>query len=124
MNSARIIITFTKTLKVNQWNTKIIWPFTLTKLDPKLAKYTTEIPVVRFNLTCQFNHFYYYHIAYHGIHVSHSLHSLDCNLADTEYVLIPEQGAVHEEDQEPAPEPATEDLPTTPAFEGKPLFYA
>jgi hypothetical protein len=26
-------------------------------------------------------------------------------------VLIPEQGVVHEEDQEPAPEPAIEDLP-------------
>jgi hypothetical protein len=35
-------------------------------------------------------------------------------------VLIPEQGAVHEEDQEPAPE----DLPAAPAFEGKPQFYA
>jgi hypothetical protein len=49
--------------------------------------------------------------------------SLDCNLADGEYVLIPEQGAVHEEDKEPAPEPATEDLPAAPAFEGKPLFF-
>jgi hypothetical protein len=39
-------------------------------------------------------------------------------------VLIPEQGVVHEEDQEPAPEPATEDLPAALAFEGKPLFYA
>jgi hypothetical protein len=39
-------------------------------------------------------------------------------------VLNSEQGAVHEEDQEPAPEPATEDLPTAPAFEGKPRFYA
>jgi hypothetical protein len=39
-------------------------------------------------------------------------------------MLIPEQGAVHEEDQEPAPEPATEDLHATPAFEGKPRFYA
>jgi hypothetical protein len=37
-------------------------------------------------------------------------------------VLIPEQGAVHEEDQEPAPEPATEDLPAAPPFEGKPRF--
>jgi hypothetical protein len=32
------------------------------------------------------------------MHVSYSLHSLDCNLADEEYVLIPEQGVVHEED--------------------------
>jgi hypothetical protein len=39
-------------------------------------------------------------------------------------MLIPEQGAVHEEDREPAPEPDTEDLPAAPAFEGKPRFYA
>jgi hypothetical protein len=56
------------------------------------------------------------------MHVSYSLHSLDCNLADGEYVLIPEQGAVHEEDQEQAPETATQDLPAAPAFEGKPRF--
>jgi hypothetical protein len=30
------------------------------------------------------------------MHVSYSLHSLDCNLADGEYVLIPEQGVVHD----------------------------
>jgi hypothetical protein len=35
-------------------------------------------------------------------------------------VLIPEQGAVHEEDQEPAPEPAIKDLPTAPVIKGKP----
>jgi hypothetical protein len=58
------------------------------------------------------------------MHISYSLNSLDCNLADGEYVLIPEQGAVHEEDQEPAPERAIEDLPAAPAIEGKPLFYA
>jgi hypothetical protein len=39
-------------------------------------------------------------------------------------MLIPEQGAVQEEAQEPSPEPATDDLPSTPAFEGKPRFYA
>jgi hypothetical protein len=39
-------------------------------------------------------------------------------------VLIPEQVAVHEEDHEPSPEPAIEDLPTAPAIEGKPRFYA
>jgi hypothetical protein len=39
-------------------------------------------------------------------------------------VLIPEQGAVHEEDQEPAPKPAIEDLPATLAIEGKPRFFA
>jgi hypothetical protein len=58
------------------------------------------------------------------MHISYSLHSLDCNLADGEYVLVPEQGTVQEEDQEPAPETATEDLPTAPAIEGKPRFYA
>jgi hypothetical protein len=49
---------------------------------------------------------------------------LDCNLADGEYVLIPEQGAAQEEAQEPPQEPTTEDLPTAQAFEGKPRFYA
>jgi hypothetical protein len=39
-------------------------------------------------------------------------------------VLIPELGVVLEEVQEPAQEPATEDLPTVSAFEGKPRFYA
>jgi hypothetical protein len=57
------------------------------------------------------------------MHVSYSLHSIDCNLADGEYVLIPEQGVAQEGVQEPAPEPAIEDLPA-PAFEGKPRFYA
>jgi hypothetical protein len=89
-----------------------------------MAKYTTRIPVVRINFTLSIWSFSYYYIAYHGIHISHSLHSLDCNLADGEGVLLPEQGAVHEEVQEPAPEPATEDLPAAPAVEGKPRFYA
>jgi hypothetical protein len=62
--------------------------------------------------------------AYHHIHVSYSLHSIDCNLTEGEYVLIPEQGIAQEEVQELAPEPATEDLPAAPAFEGKPRFYA
>jgi hypothetical protein len=39
-------------------------------------------------------------------------------------MLIPEQGVDLQEVQEPAPEPATEDLPTAPALEGKPWFYA
>jgi hypothetical protein len=55
--------------------------------------------------------------------VSYSLHSIDCNLTNGEYVLISEQGVAQEGAQEPAPEPATENLPT-PAFEGKPRFYA
>jgi hypothetical protein len=58
------------------------------------------------------------------MHVSYSLHSLDCNLADGEYVVILEQGAVHEEDLEPPPEPTIEDLPAAPLIEGKPRFYA
>jgi hypothetical protein len=58
------------------------------------------------------------------MHISYSLHSLDCNLADGEYVLIPEQGVVHEEDQEQAPNTTIEDLPAAPAIEGKPQFYA
>jgi hypothetical protein len=62
--------------------------------------------------------------SYHSIHVSYLLHSLDCNLADGEYMLIPEQGVAQEEIQEPAPEPATEDLPAALAFEDKPRFYA
>jgi hypothetical protein len=56
------------------------------------------------------------------MHVSYSLHSLDRNLADGEYVLIPEQGTVQEEDQEQAPEAAIEDLLAAPAIEGKPRF--
>ena len=52
------------------------------------------------------------------------MHSLDCNLADGEYVLIPEQGSVQEEDQEQASEAAIEDLLAAPAIEGKPRFYA
>jgi hypothetical protein len=55
--------------------------------------------------------------------MSYSLHSLDCNLADGEYVLIPEQGVDQEESQEPALEPATEDIPAAPTPEGKPRFY-
>jgi hypothetical protein len=56
------------------------------------------------------------------MHVSYSLHLLDCNLVDGEYVLIPEQGTVQEEDQEQAPEAAIEDLPAAQAIEGKPRF--
>jgi hypothetical protein len=56
------------------------------------------------------------------MHISYALHSLDCNLADGEYVLVPEQGSVQEEDQEQASEAAVEDLPAAPAIEGKPQF--
>jgi hypothetical protein len=58
-----------------------------------------------------------------NILVSYSLHSIDWNLADREYVLIPEPGVAQEVVPEPAPEPVTEDLPN-PAVEGKPRFYA
>jgi hypothetical protein len=54
--------------------------------------------------------------------VSYSLHSIDCNLADGEYILVPEQGVAQEVVHERAPESAIEDLPA-PAFEGKPRFY-
>jgi hypothetical protein len=57
------------------------------------------------------------------MHLSYTLHSLDYNLADGEYILVPEQGVAHEIAQDPAPEPAIEDLPA-PALEGKPRFYA
>jgi hypothetical protein len=57
------------------------------------------------------------------MHISYSLHSIDCNLADEEYILVPEQGVAQEIAQEPAPEPAIEDLPA-PALEDKPQFYA
>jgi hypothetical protein len=56
------------------------------------------------------------------MHISCSLHSIDCNLAEGEYILVPEQGVAQEVVQERAPEPATKDLPA--AAEGKPRFYA
>jgi hypothetical protein len=53
------------------------------------------------------------------------LRSLDCNLADREYISIQEQEAQQEEEaREPAPELVAEEPPTTLAFEGKPRFYA
>jgi hypothetical protein len=61
-----------------------------------------------------------FYVAFILIH----LHSLDCKLADGEYMLIPEQGVAQEEVQEPALQPATKDIPAAPAFEGKPRFYA
>jgi hypothetical protein len=57
------------------------------------------------------------------MHIFYSLHSIGCNLVDGEYILVPEQGVAQEVVQEPAPEPAIEDLPA-PALEGKPRFYA
>jgi hypothetical protein len=57
------------------------------------------------------------------MHISYSLHSIDCNLADGEYILVPEQGVAQEVTPDPAPEPTPEDLPA-PALEGKPRFYA
>jgi hypothetical protein len=57
------------------------------------------------------------------MHISCSLHSIDFNLSDVEYILVPEQGVAQEVAQEPAPEPAIEYLPA-PALEGKPRFYA
>jgi hypothetical protein len=57
------------------------------------------------------------------MHISYSLHSIDCNLADGEYILVSEQGVAQEVVQEPAPEPGIEDL-RAPTLEGKPRFYA
>jgi hypothetical protein len=56
------------------------------------------------------------------MHISYVLHSIDCNLADEEYVLILEQGVEKEEVQEPTPKLAVEDLPTAPAPEDKLWF--
>jgi hypothetical protein len=58
------------------------------------------------------------------MHISYALHSLDCNLADGEYVLIPEQGSVQAEDQEQASEAAVEDLPQPQQLKASPGFYA
>jgi hypothetical protein len=57
------------------------------------------------------------------MHISYSLHSIDCNLADGEYILVPEQGVAQKIAPDSAPEPTPEDLPA-PALEGKPRFYA
>jgi hypothetical protein len=51
------------------------------------------------------------------------LHSLDCNLADGEYVLTQELEKQQEEVREPAPELVAEESPAAPAIEGKPRFY-
>ena len=56
------------------------------------------------------------------MHVSYSLHLLECNLADGEYVLIPEQGVVHDKDQEQAPDTAIEDLPAAQLLKASPGF--
>jgi hypothetical protein len=55
------------------------------------------------------------------MHISYSLHSIDCNLADGEYILVPEQGVAQEVVQEPAPEPVIEDLPV-PVLKASPGF--
>jgi hypothetical protein len=57
------------------------------------------------------------------MHKSYSLHSIDYNLADGEYILVPEQGVAQEVTPDPAPEPTPGDQPA-PALEGKPQFYA
>jgi hypothetical protein len=57
------------------------------------------------------------------MHISYSLHLIDCNLANGEYILVLEQGVAQDVVQEPAPEPTIEDMPA-PALEGKPRFYA
>jgi hypothetical protein len=59
----------------------------------------------------------------HSIHISYSLHLIDCNLADGEYILVSEQGVAQKVATDPALEPTLKDLPA-PALEGKPRFYA
>jgi hypothetical protein len=56
-----------------------------------------------------------------NMHISYSLHSIDCNFADGEYFLVLKQGVAQEVAQEPPPEPAIEDLSAL-ALEGKPGF--
>jgi hypothetical protein len=51
-----------------------------------------------------------------------NLHSLVCNLADREYVLIQVQEAHQKEAREPAPKLVTEEPSVAPTFEGKPWF--
>jgi hypothetical protein len=55
--------------------------------------------------------------------MSHALHSIDCKLADGEYVMVPEQEGDLEGGQEPAPEPVAEDISSAPTPKGKPQFY-
>jgi hypothetical protein len=51
MNSARNLIKISlKHKKENQWNTKIIRPFNLTKLDPKWLSVPPKFPVVRLSV--------------------------------------------------------------------------
>jgi hypothetical protein len=66
---------------------------------------------------------------YHSIHISYSLHSIDCNLADGEYILVPDHGVAQEVAPDPAPEPTIEDLPAqlwkaSPGFMHNQLYYA
>ena len=60
------------------------------------------------------------YVAYMLMH----LHSLDCNFANGEYVLIQEQEAQQEEAREPASKLVAEEPSATLAFEGKPRFYS
>jgi hypothetical protein len=52
MNSASNLIKLSlKHKKKHQWNTKIIWPFNLTKLDPNWLSVPPKFLVVRLSLT-------------------------------------------------------------------------
>jgi hypothetical protein len=50
------------------------------------------------------------------MHISYSLHSIDYNLADGEYILVPEQGVAQEVVPEPAPEPQLHRGSACPSF--------
>jgi hypothetical protein len=69
-------------------------------------------------------HFKHVHIENYVAFILIYLHSLDCNLADGEYVLIQEPEGQQEEAREPAPELIAEESLAAPAIEGKPRFYA
>jgi hypothetical protein len=68
------------------------------------------------------HHIYYLHFI--NVHPCYASYKIDCNLADGEYMLIPEQGGDQEEAPELPAEVTAEDPPATSAIEGKPRFYA
>jgi hypothetical protein len=89
-------------------------------LNTPSDKENPSVPTI-FNIVSPYVAFTNCHII--NMHIFYSLHSIDCNLTDGEYILVPEQRVAQEVVQEPASEPAIEDLPS-PALEGKPRFYA
>ena len=62
-----------------------IKPLSIPKRNPSPTKLSTTLPCITFTI---------YHVI--NKHISYSLHSIDCNLADGEYILVPEQGVAQE----------------------------